>query len=157
MNKIELIKQIKSKKSFLCVGLDTDITKIPEHLLDSEDPVFEFNKQIIDATQDLCVAYKPNSAFYESLGSKGWESLQKTESYISSDIFKIIDAKRGDIGNTSKLYAKAFFENMNFFIKNNLAKKKKNLANIIYLKFLIFAMSYKNLIFFEYIKQEYAL
>jgi orotidine-5'-phosphate decarboxylase len=114
MNKKELIQQIKSKKSFLCVGLDTDLTKIPEHLLEFEDPIFEFNKQIIDATADLCVAYKPNSAFYESLGSKGWESLHKTDEYIPKGIFKIIDAKRGDIGNTSKLYAKAFFENMHF-------------------------------------------
>ena len=114
MTRKELIDQIKKKKSFLCVGLDSDITKIPEHLLDLEDPIFEFNKQIIDATYDLCVAYKPNSAFYESLGAKGWESLSKTEKYIPENIFKIIDAKRGDIGNTSKLYARAFYEQMNF-------------------------------------------
>lgn len=114
MTRQQLIEQINKKKSFLCVGLDTDITKIPEHLLDREDPVFEFNKQIIDATHDLCVAYKPNSAFYESLGAKGWDSLAKTEKHIPANIFKIIDAKRGDIGNTSKLYARAFFENMNF-------------------------------------------
>lgn len=114
MTRKEIIEQIKKKKSFLCIGLDTDITKIPAHLLDTEDPIYEFNKQIIDATKDLCVAYKPNSAFYESLGAKGWESLAKTETYIPTDIFKIIDAKRGDIGNTSKLYARAFFQNMNF-------------------------------------------
>jgi orotidine-5'-phosphate decarboxylase len=114
MNKQELIRQIKQKQSFLCIGLDTDITKIPKHLLKEEDPIFEFNKQIIDATKDLCVAYKPNTAFYESLGAKGWESLQKTIDYIPQDIFTIADAKRGDIGNTSKMYANAFFDNMNF-------------------------------------------
>ncbi len=114
MTKQELITQIKQKQSFLCVGLDTDITKIPKHLLKEEDPIFEFNKQIIDATKDLCVAYKPNTAFYESLGAKGWESLQKTIDYIPKDIFTIADAKRGDIGNTSKMYASAFFDNMNF-------------------------------------------
>lgn len=114
MTKEQLIAEIKRKKSFLCVGLDTDITKIPEHLLREEDPIFEFNKQIIDATKDLCVAYKPNTAFYETMGAKGWESLQKTIDYIPKDIFTIADAKRGDIGNTSKMYAKAFFENLNF-------------------------------------------
>lgn len=114
MNREELIHQIKSKRSFLCVGLDTDIKKIPNHLLDSDDPVFEFNKQIIDSTKDLCVAYKPNIAFYESLGVSGWNSLQKTLDYIPEDIFTIADAKRGDIGNTSNMYACAFFENMNF-------------------------------------------
>lgn len=114
MNKQELIAQIKQKQSFLCIGLDTDITKIPKYLLKEKDPIFEFNKQIIDATKDLCVAYKPNTAFYESLGAKGWESLQKTIEYIPKDIFTIADAKRGDIGNTSKMYASAFFENMNF-------------------------------------------
>lgn len=114
MTRNELINQIKQKKSFLCIGLDTDINKIPKHLLDSTDPIFEFNKQIIDSTKDLCVAYKPNTAFYESLGSKGWESLQKTIEYIPNNIFTIADAKRGDIGNTSKMYASAFFENMNF-------------------------------------------
>ena len=114
MNKEELIHQIKQKKSFLCIGLDTDITKIPKHLLDEEDPIFEFNKQIIDATKDLCVAYKPNTAFYESLGVKGWESLQKTIDYIPNDIFTIADAKRGDIGNTSSMYAKAFFDTLKF-------------------------------------------
>lgn len=114
MTKQELIAQIKQKQSFLCVGLDADINKIPKYLLQHEDPIFEFNKQIIDATKDLCVAYKPNTAFYESLGAKGWESLQKTIDYIPNDIFTIADAKRGDIGNTSKMYATAFFDNMNF-------------------------------------------
>ena len=114
MNREELIRQIKSKRSFLCVGLDTDIKKIPNHLLDSDDPVFDFNKQIIDSTKDFCVAYKPNIAFYESLGVSGWNSLQKTLDYIPEDIFTIADAKRGDIGNTSNMYARAFFENMNF-------------------------------------------
>lgn len=114
MNKAFLFDQIKQKKSFLCVGLDTDINKIPKHLLDLEDPIFEFNKQIIDATKDLAVAYKPNIAFYEAMGAKGWESLEKTVAYIPEDVFTIADAKRGDIGNTSALYARAFFENMNF-------------------------------------------
>ena len=114
MTRAELVAQIKAKKSFLCVGLDTDLDKIPKHLLDCEDPIFEFNKQIIDATKDLCVAYKPNLAFYESLGIKGWQSLQKTLDYIPKDIFTIADAKRGAIGNTSSMYAKAFFENMDF-------------------------------------------
>ncbi|MBE7441424.1 MAG: orotidine-5'-phosphate decarboxylase [Flavobacteriales bacterium] len=114
MTKQEIIHQIKLKQSFLCVGLDTDLSKIPTHLLKEKDPVFEFNKQIIDATHDLCVSYKPNLAFYEVYGSKGWESLQKTIEYIPDDIFTIADAKRGDIGNTSSMYAKAFFENLNF-------------------------------------------
>ena len=114
MNRQELISQIKKKQSFLCIGLDTDVTKIPPHLLQFEDPVFEFNKQIIDATKDLCVAYKPNIAFYESMGVKGWESLRKTLNYIPNNIFTIADAKRGDIGNTSNMYAKTFFENMAF-------------------------------------------
>ena len=114
MTRAELITQIKVKKSFLCVGLDAALDKIPKHLLEFEDPIFEFNKQIIDATKDFCVAYKPNLAFYESLGIKGWQSLQKTLDYIPKDIFTIADAKRGDIGNTSSMYAKAFFENMNF-------------------------------------------
>jgi orotidine-5'-phosphate decarboxylase len=114
MTRQELITQIKKKKSFLCIGLDTDIRKIPTHLLELEDPIFEFNKQIIDATKDLCVAYKPNIAFYESMGVSGWNSLQKTLDYIPNDIFTIADAKRGDIGNTSSMYAKAFFENMSF-------------------------------------------
>ena len=114
MNKSELIKQIKLKSSFLCVGLDTDLNKIPKHLLQLPNPIFEFNKHIIDHTAEYAVAYKPNIAFYEALGPKGWESLQKTLDYIPKDIFTIADAKRGDIGNTSGLYAKAFFENMNF-------------------------------------------
>ena len=114
MNRQKLIFQIKQKKSFLCVGLDTDIKKIPVHLLALEDPIFEFNKLIIDATKDFCVAYKPNIAFYESRGVSGWTSLQKTLDYIPKDIFTIADAKRGDIGNTSTMYAKAFFKNMNF-------------------------------------------
>ncbi|MBT3611853.1 MAG: orotidine-5'-phosphate decarboxylase [Flavobacteriales bacterium] len=114
MTKQELINQIKKKKSFLCIGLDTDIKKIPTHLLELEDPIFEFNKQIIDATKDLCVAYKPNIAFYESNGISGLNSLQKTLDYIPNNIFTIADAKRGDIGNTSSMYAKAFFEKMSF-------------------------------------------
>jgi orotidine-5'-phosphate decarboxylase len=114
MQRKELIHQIKIKKSFLCVGLDTDLAKIPAHLLELEDPIFEFNKQIIDATKDLCVAYKPNLAFYECHGPKGWESLKKTMDYIPENIFTIADAKRGDIGNTSNYYAKTFFEYLNF-------------------------------------------
>ena len=114
MNRSQLIANIRAKQSYLCVGLDTDLTKIPPHLLKSADPVFEFNKQIIDATYPYAVAYKPNIAFYEALGTKGWESLQKTLDYIPKDCFSIADAKRGDIGNTSSLYAKAFFEQMNF-------------------------------------------
>lgn len=114
MKRSEIFAQIKKKQSYLCIGLDTDITKIPKHLLKFDDPVFEFNKQIIDATQSFCVAYKPNLAFYESLGPKGLESLKKTVDYIPSGIFTIADAKRGDIGNTSKMYAKAFFEQYNF-------------------------------------------
>lgn len=110
MNRKELIRQIKIKKSFLCIGLDTDIDLIPKFLLDYEDPVLEFNKRIIDATQDLCVAYKPNSAFYESNGLSGWQSLIKTSEYIPDHCLGIIDAKRGDIGNTSSMYAKAFFD-----------------------------------------------
>jgi orotidine-5'-phosphate decarboxylase len=110
MNKASLIKEIKSKKSFLCIGLDTDIQRIPKHLLATEDPIFEFNKAIIEATSAYCVAYKPNIAFYESLGSKGWDSLKKTMDLIPSSIFTIADAKRGDIGNTSALYARAFFD-----------------------------------------------
>lgn len=114
MTRQTLVEQIRKKKTFLCIGLDTDIQKIPDHLLAEEDPVFAFNKQIIDATSDLCVAYKPNLAFYERMGVKGWESLQKTIEYISKDIFTIADAKRGDIGNTSSMYARAFFEQLNF-------------------------------------------
>lgn len=117
MTQQELVEQIKKKKSFLCVGLDTDISKIPAHLLKTEDPFFEFNKQIIDATKDLCVSYKPNMAFYETQGVKGWISLEKTINYINKtcpEIFTIADAKRGDIGNTSKMYAQAFLETLNF-------------------------------------------
>ncbi len=110
MNRSELIEQIKIKKSFLCIGLDTDIELIPQFLRDKEDPIFEFNKQIIDATKDLCVAYKPNSAFYESRGLAGWQSLINTSQYIPEHCLGIIDAKRGDIGNTSSMYAKAFFD-----------------------------------------------
>jgi orotidine-5'-phosphate decarboxylase len=114
MNRSQLFDQIKNKESYLCVGLDTDLEKIPSHLLKEKDPVFEFNKQIIDATHQYTVAYKPNLAFYEALGVAGWESLQKTLEYIPKDIFTIADAKRGDIGNTSSLYAKAFFEHLTF-------------------------------------------
>src|ERR1043165_3507897 len=114
MTRKELVEQIFSKRSYLCVGLDTDVTKIPKHLLLSSDPIFEFNKQIIDATKDLCVSYKINTAFYEALGVKGWEALEKTVNHIPSTHFKIADAKRGDIGNTSSQYARAFFETMNF-------------------------------------------
>jgi orotidine-5'-phosphate decarboxylase len=114
MTRQELFANIQKKRSFLCVGLDTDITKIPLHLHKEKDPIFEFNKQIIDATADVTVAYKPNIAFYEAMGPKGWESLQKTLDYIPNDIFTIADAKRGDIGNTSALYARAFFETMSF-------------------------------------------
>lgn len=114
MTRAELIAEIKQKKSFLCVGLDTDLAKIPTHLLETEDPIFEFNKAIIDATKDFCVAYKPNLAFYECYGPKGWESLRKTLEYIPSNCFTIADAKRGDIGNTSTYYAKTFFEYLNF-------------------------------------------
>ena len=115
MNRQELFDNIRRKQSFLCVGLDTDIKKIPEHLLDGAEPVFNFNKAIIDATADLCVAYKPNLAFYECLGVKGWQALEKTVKYIqqnSPDQFIIADAKRGDIGNTSAMYARSFFEDM---------------------------------------------
>jgi orotidine-5'-phosphate decarboxylase len=110
MTRQELVAEIRNKQSFLCVGLDTDISKIPAHLLGEEDPVFTFNKAIIDATKDFCVAYKPNIAFYECLGPKGWESLKKTIDYIPDNCFVIADAKRGDIGNTSSYYAKTFFE-----------------------------------------------
>lgn len=105
-----LFEQISRKKSYLCVGLDTDILKIPSHLLKHPDPVFEFNKQIIDETAEYCVSYKPNIAFYEAMGPKGWESLQKTLDYIPDTHFTIADAKRGDIGNTSNLYARTFFD-----------------------------------------------
>jgi len=113
----QLHEQILQKKSFLCVGLDPDLAKIPPHLLETEDPIFEFNKAIIDATHDLAVGYKPNTAFFEAYGIKGWISLQKTINYINEnfpEIFTIADAKRGDIGNTSSMYAKAFFEDLNF-------------------------------------------
>lgn len=114
MNRFQLFEQIKKKGSYLCIGLDPDLSKIPSHLLASDDPIFEFNRQLIDATHTHCVAYKPNVAFYEAHGTKGWESLQKTFEYIPDSIFTIADAKRGDIGNTSALYARAFFEQMNF-------------------------------------------
>lgn len=115
MKKQDIINQIKSKKSFLCVGLDTDIKKIPQHLLNEEDPVFAFNKAIIDATAKYAIAYKPNTAFYEVYGAKGWISLEKTINYIKEnypEMFVIADAKRGDIGNTSANYARAFFETL---------------------------------------------
>ena len=115
MNRKELFENIKRKKSFLCVGLDADVKKIPQYLLKEKDPIFTFNKQIIDATADLCVAYKPNLAFYESLGIDGWKAFEKTVKYIKenySDQFIIADAKRGDIGNTSELYARSFFEHL---------------------------------------------
>ncbi len=111
MNKKEIVEQIKKKRSFLCIGLDTDINQIPEHLLELQDPVFEFNKQIIDATHDICISYKPNIAFYECMGVKGWQALEKTLHHIPKDIFTIADAKRGDIGNTSKRYAETFYGN----------------------------------------------
>lgn len=114
MTRQQLFDKIKEKESFLCVGLDTDTQKIPKHLLKEADPIFEFNKQIIDATYDYALAYKPNLAFYEAHGSKGWESLEKTMEYMPKDVFKIADAKRGDIGNTSAMYARSFFEMMDF-------------------------------------------
>jgi orotidine-5'-phosphate decarboxylase len=117
MNRNQLFDQIAAKRSFLCVGLDTELDKIPNHLHAAEDPIFEFNKQIVDATHAYTVAYKPNLAFYEAYGIKGWQSLEKTVHYIRThypEQFIIADAKRGDIGNTSKMYAKAFFENMGF-------------------------------------------
>ena len=113
----QLVREIHKKKSFLCIGLDVDLKKIPQHLLEEEDPIFEFNKAIIDATHHLCVAYKPNTAFYEAQGIKGWKALEKTINYLNinyPNIFTIADAKRGDIGNTSKMYAKAFFEDLGF-------------------------------------------
>ena len=117
MNRQQLIDQIRKKKSFLCIGLDVDLEKIPAHLHELDDPIFEFNKQLIDATHHLAVAYKPNTAFYEAYGINGWRSLQKTIAYLNKnypEVFTIADAKRGDIGNTSTRYAKAFFEDMNF-------------------------------------------
>ncbi|NJX15648.1 orotidine-5'-phosphate decarboxylase [Tamlana crocina] len=117
MTTTELINQIRKKKSFLCIGLDVDLNKIPQHLLKEEDPIFAFNKAIIDATHHLCVAYKPNTAFYEAYGLKGWKALEKTIKYLNEkypEIFTIADAKRGDIGNTSTMYAQAFFEDLAF-------------------------------------------
>lgn len=117
MTTSQLVQQIRTKKSFLCIGLDVDINKIPEHLLKENDPIFAFNKAIIDATHHLCVAYKPNTAFYEAYGIKGWRALEKTINYLNEkhpEIFTIADAKRGDIGNTSTMYAKAFFEDLAF-------------------------------------------
>jgi len=114
MNRKELYQTIIQKGSYLCVGLDTDMSRIPKHLLGEKDPILEFNRQIINATKDLCVAYKPNVAFYEAQGSRGWRSLERTMDLIPETHFTIADAKRGDIGNTSRMYAKAFFENMNF-------------------------------------------
>ena len=115
MTRNQLFKLIQKKKSFLCVGLDTDIKKLPPHLLESDDPIFEFNKQIIDSTHEYTIAYKPNLAFYESLGSEGWKSLEKTIAYLKKfEVFTIADAKRGDIGNTSSLYARTFFEKHDF-------------------------------------------
>ena len=117
MTTAQLVSQINQKKSFLCIGLDVDLDKIPPYLLALEDPIFEFNKAIIDATHHLCVAYKPNTAFYEAYGIKGWQALEKTINYINTkhpEIFTIADAKRGDIGNTSTMYAKAFFEDLAF-------------------------------------------
>jgi orotidine-5'-phosphate decarboxylase len=114
MTREQLIAQIRNKRSYLCVGLDTDISKIPQHLLQSPNAIFEFNRAIIDATKDLCVAYKINTAFYEARGLKGWEAMEKTVHYLGDQHFRIADAKRGDIGNTSDQYAKAFFESMPF-------------------------------------------
>lgn len=114
MTRKQLVEQIQQKKSYLCVGLDTDISKIPTHLQSHPNAVFEFNKQIIDATKDLCVSYKINTAFYEAMGLKGWEAMERTVNYIPKEHFIIADAKRGDIGNTSTQYAKAFFETLNF-------------------------------------------
>ena len=112
-----IVREIKRKQSFLCIGLDVDLSKIPTHLLELSSPIFEFNKSIIDATHEFCVAYKPNIAFYEAYGQKGWEALGKTVNYLNTqypEIFTIADAKRGDIGNSSRMYAKAFFEDLGF-------------------------------------------
>ncbi len=114
MNRQELVQLIRDRRSYLCIGLDTDIHKIPKHLLSHPDPMFAFNKAIIDATKDLCVAYKINTAFYECQGIRGWESLQRTVEYIPKEIFTIADAKRGDIGNTSSYYARTFYETYGF-------------------------------------------
>lgn len=112
MNRATLVSEIFRKKSFLCVGLDAELSKIPVHFQQTEDPIFDFNCQIIDATRDLCVAYKPNLAFYEALGVSGWKTLEKTIQYIGNEHFIIADAKRGDIGNTSRMYADAFFNQL---------------------------------------------
>lgn len=114
MTRQQLVEQIRRKSSYLCVGLDTDISMIPKHLLKEPDPIFSFNKAIVDATRAYCVSYKINTAFYEALGVKGWEAMEKTVHYIGEEHFRIADAKRGDIGNTSSQYAKAFFETMPF-------------------------------------------
>jgi orotidine-5'-phosphate decarboxylase len=117
MTTAQLVSEIQKKQSFLCIGLDVDLNKIPKHLLKEDDPIFAFNKAIIDATQHLCVAYKPNTAFYEAYGIKGWEALKKTIDYLNEhypEQYTIADAKRGDIGNTSAMYAKAFFEDLGF-------------------------------------------
>ena len=114
MTREQLFEQIKLKKSYLCIGLDSDLQKLPKHLLKLEDPVFEFNRQIVEATADLCVAYKPNIAFYEAQGTKGWQTLERTVAILPENCFSIADAKRGDIGNTSELYARAFFDQLNF-------------------------------------------
>jgi orotidine-5'-phosphate decarboxylase len=117
MTRQQLIEEIRLKQSFLCIGLDVDLQRIPQFLLEKEDPIFEFNKAIIDATHHLAVAYKPNTAFYEAYGIKGWKALEKTIDYLNAiypEMFTIADAKRGDIGNTSRMYAKAFFEDLNF-------------------------------------------
>jgi len=114
MTRQQLVEQIRQKQSYLCVGLDTDLTKIPQHLQSHPDAIFEFNKAIIDATLPHCVSYKINTAFYEAMGVKGWEAMERTVNYIPDTHFKIADAKRGDIGNTSTQYARAFFEAMNF-------------------------------------------
>ena len=130
----DIVNEIKQKKSYLCIGLDSDIEKIPRHLLDFEDPVFEFNKRVIDATKDLVIAYKPNLAFYESAGLKGMISLEKTINYIPKNILKIADAKRGDIGNTSNMYAKTFFDTYNFDAIN-LSPYMGNDSGLPYLKY----------------------
>ncbi|MBI1287606.1 MAG: orotidine-5'-phosphate decarboxylase [Flavobacteriales bacterium] len=114
MNRQQLFQQIRKKRSFLCIGLDTDIAKIPDHLMGYQDPIYEFNKRVIDATHDLCVAYKPNTAFYEAFGFEGWLSLEKTVQHIPDKVLKLADAKRGDIGNTTRMYARGFFNQMNF-------------------------------------------
>ena len=135
MNRKALIDQIFQKKSFLCVGLDPDLNKIPKHLLETSDPIFEFNKAIIDATHEYCVAYKPNTAFYEAYGLEGWKSLERTIQYLNAnypELFTIADAKRGDIGNTSTMYAKAFLENLNFhaliLLRFEFSRAKKRLT-----------------------------